>query len=48
MDRETLRVGLATGAVGAFVGAFCAHFGFTPIEHWACVISAGVFVGLVI
>jgi len=45
---ESIRVAVVSAATGAFVGAFCHHFSFTPIEHWTCVISAGVIMGIIL
>ena len=46
--KESTRVTVISIATGAFVGSFCHHFGFSPIEHWTCVISAAVLMGMII
>ena len=46
MKVEDLRITIISTAAGAFIGSFCSHFNFTGIEHWTCVISAAVIIGM--
>lgn len=35
-------------ATGALVGTVCAHFNFSPMSHWICVISSSIIMGLLV
>lgn len=45
---NSVRISVITASLGAFIGSFCSHFMFTPLETYTCVISAAVIAGMVL